>query len=163
MDKKTLLLVFFICFSASSAFAEENIDLNGLTSQCVYAASKHETIENSVAYKVLHTVEYEGWSGDSNNFTLTYPVTMIITYAGAERNGYYWFRNNPQKKYNVSARSDFNGNFELVENSKNGDENYTFRGLMQNGIIKGLWEKGNGKKAFAFYVRVIKEKQHNIK
>jgi hypothetical protein len=34
--------------------------------------------------------------------------------------------------------------------------NYIFHGVMKNGFIMGLWEKGNGKKAFAFYVKAGK-------
>ena len=53
------------------------------------------------------------------------------------------------------------GNFELVEDIGNGLKKYVLRGLMKDGIIKGLWEKENGKKAYAFYVKAIKEKTRN--
>jgi hypothetical protein len=86
---------------------------------------------------------------------------MIIRYAGASKEGYYWFQKNSQKKYKVTAKSDIEGNFELVEDIGDGFKNYTLRGLMKDGIIKGLWEKGNGKKAYAFYVKAIEEKTQN--
>ena len=53
------------------------------------------------------------------------------------------------------------GNIELFENIGDGLINYKFHGIMKNGRIKGVWQKGNGKKTFAFYVKAIEEKAHN--
>ncbi len=150
-----------MCFSFSLSFAEESVDLNYLTPECINAANEYKAIQKDFPYKVLHTVQYKGWSGDSNTFKLTHPVIMMIRYAGALKNGYYWFQKNPQKKYKLTAKSDIEGNFELVEEIGDGFKNYTFRGLMKDRIIKGLWEKGSGKKAYAFYVKAIEEKTHN--
>ncbi len=147
-----------MCFSFSLSFAEDSVDLNYLTTECINAAKEHKTIQKEFPYKVLHTVQYKGWSGDANTFKLTHPVIMTIRYAGALKDGYYWFQKNPQKKYKLTAKSDIEGNFELVEEIGNGFKNYTFRGLMKDGIIKGLWGKGRGKKAYAFYVKAIEEK-----
>jgi len=158
---KKIIIFIFVCLSFSLSFAEESADLNYLTTECISAAKKHKAIQKDFPYKVLHTVQYEGWSGDSNTFELIHPVTMTIRYAGTLKHGYYWFQKNPQRKYNVTAKSDVAGNFELVENIGNGFKNYTFRGLMKDGVIKGLWEKGNGKKAYAFYVKAIEGKTHN--
>lgn len=152
---KKIIIFIFVCFSFSLSFAEESVDLNLLTTECISAAKKHKAIQKDFPYKVLHTVQYEGWSGNSNTFELAHPVKMKIKYAGALKNGYYWFQKNPQKKYNVTAKSDSSGNFELVENIGNGFINYQFRGLMKDGVIKGLWEKGDGRKTYAFYVKAI--------
>jgi hypothetical protein len=161
MFNKIILIFILIFFSISISFTEETVDLNQLTIECVEASKRYKTIQNDFAYKVLHTVQYEGWSGDSNTFELAHPVKMTIRYAGASKEGYYWFQKNLQKKYKVTAKSDIEGNFELVEDIGDGFKNHTLRGLMKDGIIKGLWEKGNGKKAYAFYVKAIDEKTHN--
>lgn len=159
-NKKLISPFIFLCLFISTliSFAEENVDLNKLTSECIEASKKYTKIKKPVAYKVLHTVEYEGWSGDSNTFDLHHPVAMTIRYAGAERTGSYWFLNNPQKKYLISAKTDFNGNIELVEDNPGGHDKRRFRGLMKDGIIKGAWEQDNGENGFAFYVRIINEK-----
>ena len=72
-----------------------------------------------------------------------------------------YIQKNPQKQYKVTAKSDIEGNFELVEEIEDGSKIHTFRGLMKDGIIKGLWEKTNGKNAYAFYVKAIEEKTPN--
>jgi len=154
MFNKTIIIVLFLCVSISPTNAEEIIDLNQLTSECVDAANRFQKIQNNVSYKVLHTVEYEGWTGDANNFKLLFPVVMTIRYAGVEKNGYYWLRNNPQKKYFVSAKVDFEGNFELVETAEGRQGSNRFHGIMKEGVIKGLWKKEGSKKSFAFYVKV---------
>ena len=156
MHKKFIATLFFIFIVVSFVIAGEDIDLNQLTSECVEAAKHFKKIKKSISYKVLHTVEYEGWSGDSNTFSLKYPIGMIIRYAGVEKTGYYWFKHDPQKKYNISAKVDFEGNYELIEIIEGGFEKYQFRGKMHGGIIKGLWEIEHGQKAFAFYVEIKK-------
>ncbi len=151
-----IIISIFVCLSFSVSFAEETENLNYLTTECIKAVKEHKSIQKDFPYKVLHTVQYKGWSGDSNNLKLTHPAMMTIRYAGASKEGYYWFKKNPQKKHKLTAKSDIEDNFELVEEIGDGFKNYTFRGLMKDGIIKGLWEKGSGKKAYAFYVKVIK-------
>jgi hypothetical protein len=154
----TLQLIFFVFILSvfnDSLFAEE-IDLKDLTAQCISASKDYKPVKDNFAYKVIHTVEYDGWSGNSENIKLTYPVAMIITFTGNIKDGSYWFKNDPQKKYLISIKSDACGNCELIEKTGHGYINYIFHGVMKNGVIKGLWEKGNGKKAFAFYVKARK-------
>lgn len=146
-----------LCFSFSRSFAEEGVDLNRFTTECINSAKKHRTIRKDFPYKVLHTVRYRGWSGDPDTLKLTHPVMLTIRYAGALKEGYYWFQDNPQKKFKVTAKSDIEGNFELVEGIGDGFKNHRFRGLMKEGIIKGLWKTGGGKRAYAFYVKAIEE------
>jgi hypothetical protein len=154
MKKKILLTLFCLFLSISISSAEETLDLEQLSYECIESSKVFKNIQNDFAYKVLHTVTYEGWSGDSKTFKLKYPVRMTIKYAGAEKQGYYLIKNY-HKKIFVNAKSDMKGNFELFENIGGGFKNYIFHGTMKNGIIKGLWQKGNGKKAFAFYVKAI--------
>ncbi len=152
----TLLFVYCI-----RCFAGENADLNRLTTECIKAAKEHKTIKEDFLYKVLHTVSYKGWSGDSNSPELIHPVMLTIRYAGALKEGYYWFPNNPQKKYKFTAKSDIGGNFELFAENADGFKNHKFRGLMKDGIIKGLWGIRAGRKPYAFYVKAIEEEPLN--
>lgn len=160
MFKKRIFTCLFLLISTAVSFSEEPVDLDKLTSECIEASTQYRKIQKVVAYKVLHTVEYEGWSGNFRAFPLQDPIGMVIRYAGAKRDGYYWFRNNPQKKYAVNVKTDFNGNIEIIESTVNRNGNYRFRGVMKDGIIKGIWEKGNGKMAFAFYAQVIEGKSN---
>ena len=152
---KNIIIFIIIFVSFSLLCAEEITGLAQLTKECIDTAKKYKTIQNDLPYKSLHTVQYEGWSGDADNFQLVRSVKMTIKYSGASKTGYYWFLNNPQKKYDIIAKSDRSGNFEMVENIGGRIINYTFHGLMKDGVIQGLWEKGDGKKAFAFYVKAI--------
>ncbi|MDY7030923.1 MAG: hypothetical protein SVY10_03330 [Thermodesulfobacteriota bacterium] len=152
---KRIVLTLLVYFTFSLSFAGENVDLNRLTDECIDAAKKYKTIQKDFLYKVLHTVEYEGWSGDADNFDLKFPIAMKIRYAGVEKKGYYWFLNDPKRKHHIRAKVDYAGNFELVEIAGSGANN-KFYGIMKDGIIKGLWEKSNGKRSFAFYVTVKK-------
>jgi len=161
MIKKIILTLFFLFTSIIISFAENTLDLEQLTSECIEFSKEFKSIQNDFAYKVLHTVQYEGWSGDSKTFKLKYPVGMTIKYAGAEKKGYYFFKKSPHKKIFISVKSDMKGNIELFENIGDGLINYKFHGIMKNGRIKGVWQKGNGKKTFAFYVKAIEEKAHN--
>ena len=158
---KKIKISILLCFSFSLSFAEGNVDLDRFTTECINAAKEHRTIRKDFPYKVLHTVQYKGWSGDSDALKLVHPVVLTIGYAGALKEGYYWFQDNPQEKYKVTVKSDIEGNFELVEENRNGFKNYKFRGLIKDGIIKGLWEKDGGKKAYAFYVKAVEEEPHN--
>ncbi len=151
-----ILVILISGFLFSVALAEENVDLNQLTIECVQAANRHQAIQKDFYYKVLHTVQYKGWIGEPTHFELTHPVTMTIRYAGASKKGWYWFNQNPKKKYDIIAKSDMAGNFELVGHSDVGIIGYTFHGLMKDGIIKGVWEKGSGKQAYAFYVKATR-------
>lgn len=155
------MVFLWVCFIVSLSFAEERADLKNLTIECRDAAGEHRVIQKDFPYKVLHRVQYEGWSGDANTFQLTYPVAMTISYAGADKKGYYWFKRDPQTQFHFTAKSDMAGNIELVEGVRNGVKNYQFRGLMKNGVIKGIWEKGDGKNAYAFYVNIVEDK-HTI-
>ena len=150
------IIIFVVCCVFSLSFAEESTDLNRLAGECIEAEKKYKTIQKDFFFKVLHTVEYKGWSGDAHNFELKFPIAMTLQYAGAEKKGYYWFQNNPGKKYHITVKSDSSGNLELVHTIRHELSNYTFRGLMNNGVIKGLWEKGDGKKSFAFYATIEK-------
>jgi hypothetical protein len=155
---RKLLAFFFVCFLFSSSFADESVDLKHLTAECIEAAMQHEIIEKDFIYKVLHTVRYKGWSGDAETFELVYPIEMEITYAGTSKSGFYWFLLHPKKKIKVSAKSDLRGNFELVEDTGNKIKGYKFRGLMKGGTIKGVWNRENGQKSFAFSVKAIEKK-----
>lgn len=155
---KVLIFSMFILtttFSGSS-LAEDVVDLKELTTQCILAAKGYRPIKNDFPYKVIHTVEYEGWSGDAEHIELTHRVAMTIKYVGKHKDGAYWLKSNPKKKYEISVKSDASGNYELTENVQNGNINYIFHGIMKDGVIKGMWEKGRGQKAFSFYVKATK-------
>lgn len=158
---ETLFVLLFIFFSISISVADENVNLEHLTSECIESAKAFTSIQNDFAYKLLHTVQYEGWSGNSNSFKLIHPVHMTIKYAGSEKKGYYYFIRNPHKVNIISAKSDMEGSFLLREYTGDGFGDYTFHGTMKNGIIKGLWQKGNGRQAFAFYVKAIEKEKQN--
>ena len=81
---------------------------------------------------------------------------MTIKYAGHNKEGVYWYQDDSRKKYFISAKSDAEGNFQLTGKNQKGHINVIFHGIMKNGVVKGIWETGQGKKAFAFYVKAIK-------
>jgi hypothetical protein len=153
---KILIIFIFILSAFSDSLLAEEIDLKDLTAQCVSASKDYKPAKDNLPYQAIHTVEYDGWSGDSGNVELTHPVVMLITFTGTIKEGYYWFRNDPQKKYMISMKSDADSNCELAEIIERGYINYIFHGVMKNGVIMGLWKKGDGKKAFAFYVKARK-------
>lgn len=158
MLNKLITALCFIFISSSIPMAGENADLDHLTSECIKAAKEHKKIKKDFPYKVLHTVHYNGWSGNSKTFKLIHSVSMVIRYAGSKKKGYYWFTSSPDVKYHVTAKSDLARNYEMVEVTGDGHVNHSFTGRMKNGIIKGIWTKGDDKKAFAFYVEAVKEK-----
>ena len=141
---------------SDASLAEEIIDLKALTRQCILASEDYKPVKNNFPYKVLHTVEYEGWRGDSEHAGLLHPVAMTIKFSGNKKVGAYWLKSDPHKKYMITMKSDAAGNCELTEISDRGFINDTFHGVMRHGVIMGLWENGNGKKAFAFYVKAKK-------
>lgn len=150
----SVLIVIFLSVGIFSAGGEPT-DLRTLTEQCRSAATNFQPVESDFPYKVLHTVEYGGWCGDSENFDLLHPIRMSIRFAGHKKEGEYWLPSDPDKRYFISATADAAGNCEMKETLQNGNVNYMFRGMMKDGVIKGVWEKGDGKKAFAFYVKPI--------
>lgn len=152
---KKVIITIISCLSFSLLYAGEPADLNRLTRECINAAQTHQAIHDNFPYKVLHTVHYEGWSGDPGHIELTNPVKMTLRFAGSSITGSYWFADNPEKTYGIRATSDMQGNIELVQINENRFAGYTFHGMMKDGVIKGLWEKGDGKKVFAFYVKAI--------
>ncbi len=145
----TLILITFIV-------AAESLDLKKLTLECIKASKNYKNIEKNISYKESESIEYVGYSGSYNNFDLKFPIVMRIRYVGIKKEGYYWFKNNPEKKYKIRAKTDTEGNCEIIEILESGYENYKFRGKIKDGIILGIWEKGSGKKAFAFYAARIK-------
>ena len=156
MIKILIFSIFVLTVFSDSSLAKEIIDLKDLSAQCILASRDYKPVKDNFPYKVIHTVEYEGWSGDSEHIELTHPVVMTITFTGNKKEGSYWFKSDPQKKYMISMKSDEVGNCELTEIIDHDFINYIFHGVMKNGVIMGLWEKGNGKKAFAFYVKARK-------
>lgn len=134
--------------------AMQAVDLKKLTLECKLAASDYTPIVKNFPYKVLHTVDYSGWCGDTRDAELRHPIAMKITYAGNRKQGSYWFIANPDKKIKVTARSDLEGNFELKEIASTGKSRYVFHGIMKNGEIKGCWVDKAQKKNVAFYVKV---------
>lgn len=148
MARYTIILIALF-FASTTVFAEEHIDLDLLTRQCAAASKQFRKIRKAVAYKVLHTVEYTGWSGNPACFNLKDPIAMTITFAGNDRRGAYWFPNKPEVKVNIHARTDFDGNIELIEIPAD----YRFKGRMENGVIKGIWKNSTGNKSFAFCVK----------
>jgi len=152
---KIILICILFSSSINAAFAEEVLNLKALTKECFLAFQNYKPITNEFQHKNIHTAQYEGWSGDADNIELTRPVSMTIDYSDNKKSGLYWFHDHPEKKYNFIVKSDIDGNYELTELIEHGGINYIFHGVLKDGVIKGLWEKGGGKKAYAFYVKEI--------
>ncbi len=113
-------------------------------------------MKDNFPYKLIHTVEYAGWSGDSEHMELIHPVVMTMTFIGNKKEGAYWLESDPQKKFRITMKSDQAGNCELKEISEHGRMNLVFHGVMKKGVIMGMWEMGNGENTFPFYVKVRK-------
>jgi len=149
--KPKVMLMILICFLPVYSWAGGEAGLNHLTAECVQAAKKFRPIQTDFFYKALHTVEYAGWIGEPNHFELQHPIAMTIRYAGSRKQGYFWFQHSPPEKYDLTVKSDMEGNINLFTQS-NDFMNYTFQGIIRNGIIMGLWNNSVQNKAFAFYV-----------
>ena len=143
--------------SVSIATAGPSSDLQQLATECIQAAKQYKPVQKNYPYKVLHTVQYKGWIGDRDHFALTHSVIITIKYAGNLKEGYYWLRQTPQKRYKLIATSDAAGNFSMVQILENGNQGDIFQGLMKNGVIKGLWKTNDGEHAYALYATALEK------
>jgi len=140
-----------LCLLAGYSFADGKADLNQLTSRCAQAAKNYRPVQKDFYYKVLHTVEYVGWIGDTNSFELNHPIAMVVRYAGSKKQGHYWFQHKPQKKYAFTVKSDMAGNIKFIPKDHECID-YVFQGIMKKGSIMGLWKNAQDNKSFAFFV-----------
>ena len=97
--KKYIFFTLAMLMVTIKAFAAEaKPDLQKLTAECIRAAKAYKAVEADVAYKMLHEVSYQGWSGKPGLFDLQFPISMSVRYAGKSKLGHYWFHDQPNKK-----------------------------------------------------------------
>ena len=151
MRSGLIILLLVMGLAPWSVAAEDRVDLERLTAECMAAANAFRAIRHEFAYKVLHTVVYHGYSGDAQHISLVEPVAMVIRWAGSDKRGQFWFLKDPTNKRSVVVSSDGEGNIKMVEIDSGANAANTFTGKMVDGIIKGVWQSPDGGVRFAFH------------
>jgi hypothetical protein len=155
MNTSRLYCLPLVLFIGLASLFDEPVDLKKLTNQCLQAAGEFVPITKNYPYKVLHTVNYTGWCGDTLHTGLRHPIEMRLTYAGNSKKGAYWYKAYPENVIKISARSDQKGNLEIKQHIQTGKHRYVFHGIMKNGELKGCWVEKTQKRSFAFYLKAI--------
>ena len=153
MRKSGILCVIFFLAVLCHSCATSEKKLRHYTSQCEEAEHAYKTIYSEALPKELYFTEYEGWIGDTLSFQLRHPVFVKIRFGG-HGEGYYRLRENEGSRHQFTMKIDRDNNIELIETDDKGNIIYVFRGRDKDGTIKGVWRKGRGAEAFAFYVTV---------
>ena len=125
-------------------------DISENAKQCFNAAEKF-LAEGNVRSFIKQKFSFVGKSGNYTDFDCVHGINVMMFFEGSGISGYYSYSKSPEHRINFRGQWYSNDSLYLEEQTKEGWINYTFKGIMKDGHIKGLWSKGQDKKGFAFY------------
>ena len=147
----SVLLLLGGCLSVLVVPTRDKADRPALTKVCAKAAARWTKPKELQVFDPHKATAFDGWSGDAQKFALTSKIQLGLEFRGPAITGQYYFENKTNRIYRVVGEVGRDGSVELREMVAKDTVNYVFHGTFDGSEIKGLWEKGDGKKAFAFW------------